>query len=233
LVFVLSFVNLVGVLVTATAVGGIAPWSRWQFIGMFGLVEAASGLANVLSPNIWRLPVAELQTDDRTNVKLAASTLLIPHWGALARAAAGVVCLVLAAWQEGIAPRSVLLVPFGLSLAWSVLVISALFARLGVARPEIDVVQFVVRWGRRETELAPISVGASVFQLLLSVATLPIAKLLRPSVLYQPAISPSGTALLLVVSISVALTAIAYLTWSPRIAWNAPGAQQREAETQA
>ena len=31
LVFALSFVNLVGILVTATALGGIAPWTRWQF----------------------------------------------------------------------------------------------------------------------------------------------------------------------------------------------------------
>src|SRR6185503_1560402 len=41
LVFALSFVNLVGILVTATALGGIAPWTRWQFIGMFGVVELA------------------------------------------------------------------------------------------------------------------------------------------------------------------------------------------------
>ena len=81
LVFVLSFLNLTGVLLTATVLGGIAPWSSWQFIGMFGVVEAASGLANVVSPNIWRLPIAELQTSRRTDVKLAASALLIPHWG--------------------------------------------------------------------------------------------------------------------------------------------------------
>jgi len=78
-VFLLSFVNLVGIIFTVTALGGPAPWSRWQFVGAFGVVEAASGLANVISPNIWRLPVAELQTSGRTNVKLAASALLLPH----------------------------------------------------------------------------------------------------------------------------------------------------------
>jgi hypothetical protein len=233
LVFVLSFVNLVGVLVTATAVGGVAPWSRWQFIGMFGLVEAASGLANVLTPNIWRLPVAELQTGDRGTVKLAASTVLIPHWGALARAAAGALCLAVAAWHEGVAPSSILILPFGLALAWSVLVISALFARVGVARPDLDVVQFVVRWGRRERELSPISIGASVLQLLLSIATLPIAKLLAPSVLYQPALGPSTAAWTVVLLVSAVLTAIAYAAWSTRISWNAPADQQREAETHA
>ena len=52
LVFLLSFFNLIGLIVTAIALGGLAPWSRWQFIGVFGLLEAASGLANVVSPNI-------------------------------------------------------------------------------------------------------------------------------------------------------------------------------------
>jgi hypothetical protein len=33
----------------------------------------AAGLANVISPNIWRLPVAQLQTSGRTQIELAAS----------------------------------------------------------------------------------------------------------------------------------------------------------------
>src|SRR5918994_820163 len=91
LVFMLSFLNLVGVLVTATALGGLAPWSRWQFVGLYGAIEMASGLANVISPNVWRLPIAELQTSKRTDVRLAASALLLPHWGGLARSLAGLV----------------------------------------------------------------------------------------------------------------------------------------------
>ena len=42
----------------------------------------------------------------------------------------------------------------------------------------------------------PISVGASLFQFLLTIVTLPVAKLLPPSVLYQPEIGPSPAALL-------------------------------------
>jgi hypothetical protein len=230
LVFALSFLNLIGVLVTATAVGGVAPWSRWQFIGLFGVVEAASGLANVLSPNIWRLPIAELQTSERTDVKLAASALLLPHWGGLARSAAGFVCMALAAWQEGFGAASAGLVPFILALSWSILAISAAVARAGVAWPQFDVVQFVVRWGKRVKELAPISIGASVFQFLLSISTIPIAKLLPPSVLYQPELGPSGEALLLSLAVSAGLLAVIYLVWSSRIAWKAPTEQQREAE---
>lgn len=228
----LSFVNLVGVAVTAAALGGIAPWSRWQFIGMYGVIELASGLANVISPNVWRLPVAELQTSERTDVKLAASALLLPHWGGLARSGAGLVCLALAAWHEGLGPASIALVPFVLALAWSILAISAVLARGGVARPDLDVLQFVVRWGNQERELPPISIGASVLQFLLAIVTIPAVKLLSPSVLYRPEVGPSASALLFAVAVSAALLAVVYSLWSGRIELNAPVEQQREAEEQ-
>jgi hypothetical protein len=230
LVFLLSFLNLAGVVVTAAALGGVAPWSPWQFIGLFGVIEGASGLANVISPNLWRLPVAELQTSARTDVKLAASALLLPHWGGLARSAAGLVCVALAAWQEGLGPASAALVPFALALAWSILALSAVVAWAGVARPDIDVVQFVVRWGRRERELPAISIGASVLQFLLSIATIPAVKLLPPSVLYQPEIGPSTAALLVMLGVASVLTLLVYLLWADRIEVRAPVEQQREAE---
>jgi hypothetical protein len=233
LVFLLSFLNLIGVILSVTALGGLAPWSRWQFVGAFGVIEAASGLANVLSPNIWRLPIAELQTTDRTDVKLAASALLLPHWGGLARCAAGLACLAAAAWKEGLGLASAAVVPFVLALAWSILAISAALARAGLARPEIDVVQVVVRWGRREKEIPPVSISAAVFQFLLGVATIPVAKLLSPSVLYQPELGPSLDALLLALALSGGLAALVYLLWSGRIEWNAPPEQQREAEEHA
>lgn len=230
LVFTLSLLNLVGVLLTVTALGGLAPWSRWQFIGLFGAIETASGLANVVSPNIWRLPIAELQTSERTRVKLAASALLLPHWGGLARSAAGLVCLTVAAWQEGVGPATAWLVPLTVALAWSILAVSAVLARAGVDRPDIDVVQLVVRWRRRERELTPISLGASVLQFLLGIATIPAVKLLPPSVLYQPEIGTSTSALLVAFAISLALLAVVYALWSDRIQLHAPDEQQRDAE---
>jgi hypothetical protein len=230
LVFVLSFLNLVGVLLTVTALGGLAPWSRWQFIGVYGVIETASGLANVISPNIWRLPIAELRTSKRTDVKLAASALLLPHWGGLARSAAGVACIAIAAWQEGVAPASVSLVPFVLALAWWVLAVSAVLARVGVSRPDLDVVQFVVRWGSREKELAPLSIGASILQFLLGIATIPAVKLLSPSVLYRPEIAPSAAAVLLALGVSIALAGGVYLLWFGRVELHAPAEQQREAD---
>lgn len=233
LVFVLSFLNLIGVLVTVAALGGVAPWTRWQFIGMFGVLEVASGLANVVSPNLWRLPIAQMQTSARTDVKFAASALLIPHWGGLARSLAGLVLLALAAWQVGIGLASAALVPLILVLAWSILAVSAVLARAGVARPDLDVVQFVVRRGTRENELPPISIGASVFQFSLSVATIPAVKLLPPSVLYQSDIGPSGEVLLVSIGVALTLLALVYLSWRGRFRLRAAEEQQREAEEES
>jgi hypothetical protein len=230
LVFLLSFVNLVGLILTATVLGGLAPWTRWQFVGVFGVIETASGLANIISPNVWRLPVAELQTSRRTEVKLASSALLLPHWGGLARCVAGLVCLALAAWQAGLGPASALLAPLVLFLAWSIIAISAALARAGIARPDLDVLQLVVRWGKREKELAPLSLGAATFQFLLMIATIPAVKLLPPAVLYQPEIGPSVEAFLFVVALSAALLVLVYVLWSGRIGLEAPPEQQREAE---
>ena len=233
LVFVLTFLNLVGVAVTAALLGGLEPWTQWEFIGLFGAIEVASGLANVISPNIWRLPVAELQTSSRTDVKLAVSALTIPHWGGLARAAAGLVCLGLAAWQEGLGAASVLLVPFLAGIGWSILALAAVIACFGVARPDLDVVQFVVRWGRREREAPPISIGASVLQFVLAIATIPVVKTLPPSVLYQPEVAPSQNALALVLAVSIVLLVLVYVLWHGRIDLTAPAGQQREAEEHA
>jgi hypothetical protein len=127
---------------------------------------------------------------------------------------------------------SVLLVPFVLALAWFIVAASAVLARGGVARPDLDVLQFVVRWGDRERELTPISIGASVFQFLLTIVTLPIAKLLPLSVLYQPAIGPSPAALVVALGAAAASGVAAYLVWSDRIALHAGAEQQREAEAQ-
>jgi hypothetical protein len=230
LVFLLSFVNLVGLILTATVLGGLAPWTRWQFIGVFGVIETASGLANIISPNVWRLPIAELQTSRRTEVKLASSALLLPHWGGLARCVAGLVCLALAAWQTGLGPASALLAPFVLLLAWSIVALSAALARAGIARPDLDVVQLVVRWRKREKELTPLSLSAATFQFLLMVATIPAVKLLPPAVLYQPEIGPSLEAFLFALALSAALLVLVSVLWFGRIELEAPPEQQREAE---
>jgi hypothetical protein len=230
LTFLLSFVNLIGLVLTTAALGGLSPWTRWQFIGAFGVIESAAGLANVISPNIWHLPVAKAQTSKRTDVRLAASVLLLPHWGGFARCLAGLVCLALAGWQSGLSSASVGLVVLVLALASSMLAISAALARAGVARPDLDVLQLAVRWRDREREVPPISLSAAAFQFILAVATIPAVKVLAPSVLYQPEIAPSTNFLLVTLAASVALLAVVYALWLGRVGSTAPAEQQREAE---
>lgn len=121
-------------------------------------------------------------------------------------------------------------VPFVLGLALAILAVSALLARAGVSRPEVDVVQFVVRWRNRESELAPISIGASFLQFTLGIVTIPAVKLLPPSVLYQPQIAASAKTTLVTLAVSITLVGLAYLVWSGRAGLHAPAEQQREAE---
>jgi hypothetical protein len=233
LVFFLSFLNLVGLILTTAALGGLAPWSRWQFLGAFGVIEAAAGLANVITPNIWRLPVSELETSGQTKVRLAASALLLPHWGGLARCAAGVVCLGIAAWHESVALSSVTLLPLVLALAWAIVALSAVLARAAVARPEVDVVQLVVRWGGGERELRPLSISASVLQFLLAITPIPAVKLLPPTVLFGPELAPSVETLLIALALAGVLLVLVVLVWPGGVRRHAPPEQQREAEEHA
>ena len=141
--------------------------------------------------------------------------------------------MAVAAWHEGLAPASLALIPFVLALGWLVLVISAALARLALIRPEFDVVEVSVRWGGREREFPPGSLSASVLQFALSISTIPAAKLLDPTVLYQPELAPSLEALLAVLIASVISGVLVYLIWSGRAGAKAPAEQQREAEEHA
>jgi hypothetical protein len=233
LVFVLTFVNLVGLMLTVTALGGLGEWSRWQFAGLFGVIEASAGISNILAPNIWHLPAAELNTSRRTSVRLAATAMLLPHWGGGARAAAGASLILVAGFSEGWSVESLLLVPLLVLLVVLFLGVSAAIARLGVAFPSIDTVQFVVRWRERESELAPLSITASLQQFVLGILTLPAVKSLQPGALFGPALRPSTEALAAVgVAVLVSLWAT-LLLWGDRIQWRAPREQQQEAETEA
>lgn len=233
LIFLLSFLSLVGVLLTVAALGGLGEWSRWQFIGLFGVIECASGLANIILPNVWRLPVAETQLKRSTVTHLAPPVLLIPHWAAAARIAAGLVFLAAAAVSEGYGAVTLGLVPFVAMVAWLMFAASAIVARAGVARPDLDVLQFVVVRPKSKVTLPPISVGASVVQFLLSIATIPIVKAVPPSVLYGPEIAPSWQALAWSLLLSVVAAGAVVAAWLGRIDWRAPAEQHREAKKYA
>src|SRR5690606_39518046 len=105
--------------------------------------------------------------------------------------------------------------------------------RAGVAHPETDTIQFVVRWRGEEKELEPLSMSASVQQFVLGVLALPAVEILSPGALFAAAIRPSiellGAAMLLAL-LSVIATA---LLWAGRLQWKAPREQQQEAEANA
>jgi hypothetical protein len=233
LVFVLTILNFFGILLTMTALGGLEPWNTWQFLGLFGVVEAAAGASNVIAPNIWRLPVAEMETSRRTRIHLAASAMLIPHWGGAARSLAGVVLIVVSGFHEGWAIESLLLLPMLLLLCVLFLAISAVIARWGIEYPETDTIQFVVRWRSREHELNPLSLSASLQQFVLGVITLPAVKILSPGALFGPAIRPSTEAFMAIVVVTFLFTTATALLWAGRLQWQAPPEQQREAEQNA
>jgi len=229
--FTLSVLNLAGAFLVILALGGLGEWTRVQFIGLFGLMELATGLAFIVCPNIWRLPVAEANTSDHTPVRLAASTLLLPHWGAGAKALAGAVFLIAAAVHEGIgvATAGVLLLMLGVLAI--VLCVSLVIARIGVARPDLDVFFITVRRpGHKGHDLPGISIGASVVQVLLNLGPYPAVKALAPSTLYRPELGPSATALVWCLGVAGVLAYLAALVWHGRITLRAPHEQQREAE---
>jgi hypothetical protein len=227
--FVLSFFNLIGAFVALSLLGGIEPWTNKQFVGLFGLIELSMGLAYLFAPNVWRLPVAEANTP-RTDIRLAASTVLIPHWIALAKAVGGAIMLLYAA-TEGIGPATLGL-PFEvLFLGGAFLALSVAVSRLGVARPDLDVFFVTVRRpGSEAFELPGFTVTGMSMQLLSNFGVFPAVELLEPSALYRPEIGPSPELLLATAAVCAVLSAIAYVAWWGRITGRAPRAQEREAE---
>jgi len=232
--FALSFLNLAGAFLAVLALGGLGAWAGWQFIGFFGMLEAAGGLAFVFGPNVWRLPVAEANTGNRTAIRFAATTVFIPHWAAAAKCIAGLVMAGFAAARSGVGPATVALPLLVLLIAVAILAASAAVARLGVARPDLDVFHIVLeRPGRPSLRLPGISIGGMLIQLVINVGAFPLVKVLGPGVFYRPEIGPSPGLLFTTLLTALALTVVALLAWKGRVGWRAPPEQQREAERAA
>jgi hypothetical protein len=229
--FILSFVNLLGAFFALLAIGGLGQWSGWQFIGFFGLLEVATGIAFVFGPNVWRLPVAEANTSNRTAIRFAASTIFIPHWAAGAKCIAGLAMMCFAASRSGVGPATIALPILAGLIAVGVLALSAAVARLGVARPDLDVLHLVIkRPGRSDLALPGISIGALLIQLLINVGAFPAVKLLPPDVFYRPEIGPSPSMLIASAIVAIILLIAAAVVWQGRVCWRASHEQQREAE---
>jgi hypothetical protein len=229
--FILSCVNLLGAFFALLAIGGLGEWSGWQFIGFFGLFEVATGIAFLFGPNVWRLPVAEANTSDRTAIRFAASTIFIPHWAAGAKCIAGLAMIGFAGSRAGLGPATVGLPVLAGLIAVGVLALSAVVARLGVARPDLDVLHLVIkRPGRPDLVLPGISIAALLIQLLINIGPFPAVKLLPPDVFYRPEIGPSPALLVASGIMAITLLIAAAVVWQGRVCWRASHEQQREAE---
>jgi hypothetical protein len=228
----LSFVNLVGAVATIAALGGPGSWSRTQFIGLFGVLEVSTGAAFLVGPNLWRMPVIEARLGVQPGqVRLAASTVFIPHWAAGVKGIAGLAFVGWAAASEGLAPASLGLPLLTICICSASVGLSLVAARIGVAHPEYDVVQFIVRRPRnRDLALPATSVGATVVQVLLNIGSLPAVKLLSPGVLYGPELAPSPALLAWLAIVAAVLVAGGLAAWWGRLALRAPRRQQREAQ---
>jgi hypothetical protein len=230
----ISVLNLVGMLLTLLVIGGLGSWSTMQFVGVFGIFEIATAIAFVFCPNVWRLPVMEAETSDRTTIRLAASVVFLPHWAGGAKAIAGLAMTIAAARSEGIAPETLSIVPFALATGVFIVGVSAIAARWGVARPDLDVYQFVVRRPRhKDYELPGISLTAATLQIVLGAFTLPVIKALPPSSMFQPGVGPSAAFLGAMLAAAVLSVAGALLAWRGRVSLHAPPEQQRKAEEPA
>ncbi len=227
----LSILNLAGAFLTLLALGGLGEWSNSQFIGLFGLLEVATGAAFVVGPNVWRLPVAAAELEPGTKVRFAASTILIPHWAGGMKSIAGIALVAWAVANEGVSFGTAGIVLIVIDVCAVSIAVSMLFARLGCARPGIDVFQISInRPGHKPIQLPGMSIGAAFVQALLNIMTFPAVKLLSPSSLYSPELSPSPKLLVVFGLVALLLTAGAFAVWSNRLAWRAPRRQQREAE---
>lgn len=230
----LSGVNLVGVFATLLLAGGLAGWSGTQFIGVFGVLEIATGFAFVICPNIWQLPVLEARGQAPGGVRLAASTVLIPHWPGGVKAIAGLGFVAWSSAHEGVSLATPGLALVVASLGAVALGTSLLAARFGVFRPGLDVFEVTIRRpGHVPYELPGISLGAAWVQLLLSILTFPTIKTFSPGILYGPAMAPSLPLLAWTTAAAVVALTAGFAAWRGRLAWRASPAQQRAADSLA
>ena len=104
-------------------------------------------------------------------------------------------------------------------------------ARLGVARPDLDVFFIIIkRPGHEDQEVPGLSLGGVIMQAVSNLGVFPTIALTSPAIFYRPEIGPSPT-FLLVTGLAFALLAgLAWLCWRGRITWRAPREQQLEAE---
>jgi hypothetical protein len=211
---------LSGAFLAFAMLGGLGEWSNWQFIGFFGCLELGVGLASIVGPNIWQLPVQQANKARGSALRLTAAALLTPQWEAVAKVLAGLAMVGAAGRTEGFSTASLTVIPGVILVAAAVLALSLVVARCGVARPDVDVVSFVVRRpGHPDWEVPALSLGGVVIQVVTQFGLFPLVELAPPSILYHPWLAPSEDLLLSILLVAAGLVATASVLWRARFDW--------------
>ena len=227
----LSLCNLVGAFLTLVVLGGLGDWSGAQFVGFFGLLEFSTGIAFIFGPNAWHLPVVAAETKPGERTRLSLSILGIPHWAGGVKSIAGSGCLAYALAHEGAGVATLGLPVIVACIIAFCLGTSVLVARWGVAHPEHDVFQFILkRPGHADQTLPGLSISAMSLEALFNIGTFPGIKVLPPSVLYRPELGPSREFLMWSLGAAFAAIVAALVAWWGRFSLRAPLEQQRHAE---
>jgi hypothetical protein len=218
LAFAFSFFNFALLVLSGLFVGGLDHWSVRQFAGLYGLIETSTGIANLVAPNFWALPVSEFRSRSETVVVVALADLRVIHVDGVGRVLGGGLFLAWSAAAAGVRLESLLLLPLTTLLGLTIIALSGLVARWGIARPDIDVLQLKVYWRNREKVLPPISLGTSYLQFFLTLVPLPIAAATGPRFLFHPEFYPSLELAALTLVVTLIVVALFLAAWSSRVA---------------
>jgi hypothetical protein len=210
LIYVLALANFAGILVTANALGSSAAWTTSQFAGLYGWIETSTGLGNVYAWNFWQISQNAERMHGRARFDIVRFK---PHWQGLARGLAGITLMLWAAVENGVRPASLWFLPYTFLLVATLFCISALFARVSIAWPELDIIRLRAHWRNRDHDLPPLSIATSVLQLWLTVLALPLVGVLAPGALFQPRFAPATTVGLVTGGLALAMIVLFSAVW--------------------
>jgi hypothetical protein len=215
-VFGLSFLTLAGVLLTVVGLDSLGDWTEWQFVGLFGLLEAGAGLGSVYAPNFWLIPVRHGWPGGEGR-HLGLRELKVPHFSAAGRIAAGATMLAGATVHEGSGPATLSVALPLAAVAGVLLAASALVARWGLANAGVEIFQVVIRRAAGDVALPHLAIGASLVQFAFTVLAIPLVRIVPTGALYGPEVRASAGFVAVSLAIVGAFGIAAVAAWRGRL----------------
>ncbi len=225
LTFIASLINFSGLLLTLEAFGARRLWTELQFAGLFGLIEIATGMANLYGANFWFI-FDEVPAGGRS-FRLPLRELSF-HRDGLVRMAAGGVLLAISAAAAGVTSQSLMLVPAVLLLAVAMFGLSGAFARISLTWPTQDIVKLTAEWHGQVRDITPLSISSSFLQLWWTLLALPVVAVLPHKELFHPEIWPSPHLIGVLIGFAVVCLGLFIATWHGRLGWRSAASQPVE-----